>query len=210
MKLHLLRKYFLIFFVVNIIISLFLMILNTTEIKKFVNKNCKIFVEINISDTPPVLFYEYDDELIKHKILAIFFNEMKNKYKIINSDNGLIINKYVDECNKILKNIEKEIQNVQLAKMITNTLNKNKKLYNSEEFKPFKKSYNFNLEIFDFIIALLNSDLNYKIIEIKQIKKYNSFSNMNIKIGPSLLILIFGNLLFYVFYFYRKRLNKIF
>ena len=68
MKLHLLRKYFLIFFVVNIIISLFLMILNTTEIKKFVNKNCKIFVEINISDTPPVLFYEYDDELIKHKI----------------------------------------------------------------------------------------------------------------------------------------------
>ena len=60
---------------------------------------------------------------------------------------------------------------MQLANIITDALNKNMNLYNSDKFKEFKKTYKLDLEGFEFIVVLLNTELNYKMIEIKKKNK---------------------------------------
>jgi hypothetical protein len=134
---------------------------------------------------------------------------MKSKHKIINSDSGLIIEKNYLECKKIIEDIEKQIIGKNLAKILQKTLDENVALFKSTTFDPFRKSFKLKTKYWVLAIEILNVT-DYKFIMINEIKEVDLFSQINFKFGPSLLIIYFGNLIFFAFIFFRKKIMKLF
>lgn len=202
--------FYIFLFNITILIVIYFLHLKAINDYKYFSKKCNFFIQINVKDVEPNLFTNIKFSYYLNKTKDVFLHTIKQKYNIQNSDTGFIIIKNDNfECEKIIKNIKNEIKNENLSKIIRNKLEENVNLFKSEEFLPFKKSFQLKTEDWELIIAYLKKFNDKNILKIEKIKKLESFNSIDLKVLPTILIFIFGNSFFLIFLLFREKIKKI-
>ena len=202
--------FYIFLFNITILIVIYFLHLKAINDYKYFSKKCNFFIQINVKDVEPNLFTNIKFSYYLNKTKDVFLHTIKQKYNIQNSDTGFIIIKNDNfECEKIIKNIKNEIKNENLSKIIRNKLEENVNLFKSEEFLPFKKSFQLKTEDWELIIAYLKKFNDKNILKIEKIKKLESFNSIDLKVIPTILIFIFGNSFFLIFLLFREKIKKI-
>lgn len=201
-------------FLFNIIIFgvIYLIHLKAINNYKILSQKCNYFIELYTGEIEPDLFKNFDFKNMNfymERSKHVFMHDLKKKYNIQNSDTGLIIIKNNDlECQKVIENIKEDIKNQNIAKILEKNLKENVNLYYSEEFLPFKKSFELKIEDWNFIIAYFKFKKE-TLIKIESIKNMQVFNSLDFKVLPTILIFFFSNFIFLIFLLFRDKIKKI-